>query len=109
MNLDRRVPVDDASRCLLAMRLLFQNLLRNDPNSVAKGTIFQSMNVVIESFTTRDYIGGEIVARVDIEMHDETAYASIWSTCCPRVRLKPAVVESRDGAWGLLVQILSSF
>jgi hypothetical protein len=108
VNLGRPVPQDNASQCLLAMRLLFESLLRSDSKHAANGAVCQSMNVVVESFSTCDYIGGEVVARVDIEVHDETAYASVLSTSSPRVRLKPAMVSSQGGAWELFVQLLST-
>lgn len=107
LNMGRYVPLDDASQCLISMRLLFEEYLRNERLKNANGEVLPHMNVVVERFDSRDFAQGRVVARLDIRRDANVATAKLFANDGARYSSHSVSLGTDEGAWELFVRLFA--
>lgn len=107
LDMGRYVGLDDASQCLLSMRLLFEKYLRDEKFKNANGEVLSHMNVVVERFDGSDYSHGRVVARLDIRRDACAAVATLFANDAGGLSLGPVSLDSTEGAWELFIKFFA--
>jgi len=107
-NLGRPVAQDDATQCLLSMRILFEHYLRDDRLKAANGEINEAMTVILERFQTESFADGKVVAQIDIERHEDMAKAWLIKDDHIAVFLGQVNLREGEGAWQFFVRLLAN-
>ncbi|WP_341317456.1 hypothetical protein WN982_40000 [Paraburkholderia sp. IMGN_8] len=106
-GLDREAPQDIASQCLLAMRLLFEQLQKDHDRSKSMAQMSPGMSIVVENLVDEHSLSGPVVAHLDIDVTNGIAYARISPSGSAMVELNPMVVEADANAWAVIVALLA--
>lgn len=106
VRMGRHVAQDDAAQCLISMRCLFGEYLRQEKLRSANGDILPVMNVVVERFESEDFLTGKIVARIDIQRSDRLVNAWLTTTGKQKELMGAVELAPDEGAWEFFVRLL---
>ncbi|SDJ35948.1 hypothetical protein SAMN04487926_1456 [Paraburkholderia steynii] len=106
-KLNRPVAQDDATQCLLSMRMLFEHYLRDDRLRGANGEINEAMTVIVERFQSEEFVEGKLVARINIERCEDKAKAWLVKDDDISVFLGEVILHDEEGAWQFFVRLLA--
>ncbi|BEU25809.1 hypothetical protein [Paraburkholderia caribensis] len=104
VDMGRPIRQDDASQCLLSMRLVFEHYLLDEANRRANGVLKPSMEVAIERLPAFDEQVGKVVARLEVNICDGMARVTLETGDMSKTRLDPVHVSPDEGAWHLFTR-----